>query len=237
MTGFLVSLGWFPQLLTGALPDANRFPFGGQHALTTNGFHAFTLAAQQTSIPGANRLKQKRNSMKKLNIIKTLALVVGCAALVSSSAPSKGLPSHMRALFGNIGATFVIAPTDTPGVLLVTADEVGQSRATGNFTGTAQLQVQLAAPGSDQPSVLTGTATWMTSDGKSTIALSLTGTSTADPANPSVSNNRYEATITGGTGAFSGAKGSAVITEVLKFTSASTGTAGLAFAGHVVVPR
>ncbi len=175
--------------------------------------------------------------MKKLNLIKTLALVVGCAALVSSSAPSKGLPSHIRALFGNIGATFVIAPTETPGVLLVTADEVGQSCVTGNFTGTAQVHVQLPAPGSDEPSVLTGTATWTTSDGKSTITLSLTGTSTVDPANPSVMNNRYEATITGGTGAFVGAKGSAMITEVLKSTSASGGTAGLAFAGHLVVPR
>ncbi len=175
--------------------------------------------------------------MKKLNVIKTLALTIGCAALLASSAPSKNLPTHVRALVGNMGATFVMAPTETPGVFTVTADEIGQSCATGNFTGTAQLQVQMPAPGSAQPAVLTGTATWITTDGKSIITFSLTGTSTTDPANPLVGNNRYEATITGGTGAFAGAKGHAIVTEVLKFTSESGGTAALTIAGHLLIPH
>jgi hypothetical protein len=163
------------------------------------------------------------------------------AALLTLSTGAKGqagLPSNAALFLGNFGGTFVFAPADTSGLRFnVTADTIGRGSVLGNFTDRAQLLVQFPQPGSSQAIVLSGNGTMTTSDGKSTVNLSAMGTATPDPANPFIFNNNYQASITGGTGAFAGATGSANISEVIKFNSSfSGGIATLTFKGHVVTP-
>lgn len=175
--------------------------------------------------------------MKKLSLINRVAVAVSCATLLCLGVPlstADTLPVNSAALFGNIGGTFVLIPTSNPYVFNVTADTVGQGSVLGNFTDHAQLVVQFTSATS---AILTGGGTWTTSDGKSSVTLTVTGTATTDPANPFIFNNNYQATITGGTGAFAGATGSATVNEVIKFNSSfSGGLAALTFKGYVITP-
>jgi hypothetical protein len=84
----------------------------------------------------------------------------------------------------------------------------------------------------------TGTATWTTSDGKSTVNASVTFVTTPDPAgNPFIFNNTYQITITGGTGAFASATGSATANEAAKFKpDFSGGVWSITEKGYVVTP-
>ncbi len=168
-----------------------------------------------------------------------LALI--CAALALPGARTRAqssLPANAAAFSGNIGGSFVFSPADNSGLRFnVVADTAGQGSVLGNFTDHAQLVVQFPPPGSTQPITLTGSGTWTTSDGQSSVTLSVTGTATPDPANPFIFNNNYQATITGGTGAFAGATGSATVSEVVQFNSTLTGgSAALTFKGYVLTP-
>src|SRR6266571_8237541 len=100
--------------------------------------------------------------MSKPGLSKNLALAIVCAALSFTAArcTADNLPSNAAALFAHIGGSFVFTPTATQGVFDVTADGVGQASAVGNFTDHAQLQVIFPPPGSQQPVVGSGTATW-----------------------------------------------------------------------------
>jgi hypothetical protein len=181
--------------------------------------------------------------MKKLQIVKIAVLAIGCAALAFVPTQLKAadtIPANPNAaaLFASIGGSFVLTPTGTQGVFDITADGIGQGSAIGNFTDHAQLQVTFLPPGGPVVAVGTGTATWTTSDGKSTVNASVTFVTTPDPAgNPFVINNTYQVTITGGTGAFASAAGSATESEVAKFKpDFSGGTWSITVKGHVVTP-
>lgn len=180
--------------------------------------------------------------MKKLHFVKLAALATGCAVLAFGldqikAADAPPANSHAAALFASIGGSFVLTPTDTLGVFNVTADGIGQGSVVGNFTDHAQLQVIFPAPGSQQPVVGRGTATWTTSDGKSTLTISVTFTATPDPTNPFVFNNAYSLTITGGTGAFASATGSATASEAVMFKpDFSGGFWSLTVKGYAVTP-
>ncbi len=178
--------------------------------------------------------------MKSLRSYKKLVFTIACVALAFATPNNKAdsLPANAAALFGNLGGSFVFSPADTTGLRFnVTADTVGQGSVLGNLTDHAQLVVQFPLPGSSQPITLTGSGTWTTSDGQSSVTLTVTGTATPDPANPFIFNNNYQATITGGTGAFAGATGNATVSEVVQFNSTlSGGFAVLTFKGYVLAP-
>jgi hypothetical protein len=84
--------------------------------------------------------------------------------------------------------------------------------------------------------LLNGTGTLTSSDGTSTLTFSDTGIATPDPANPAFFNNNYQATFTGGTGAFASARGAAQINEVVKFNSQTAGTGTWTMKGYVITP-
>ncbi len=194
----------------------------------------------QETATGLAQLATHRWALNKLGA-GAAGLALLAAVLIIPSGGTKAqssLPTTAAALFGNVGGGFTFTPADASGLRFnVIADTVGQASILGNFTDHAQLVVQFPAPGSTQPITLTGSGTWTTSDGKSTVTLNVTGTATPDPANPYIFNNNYQATITGGTGAFAGATGSATVNEVVKFNSTLTGgLAALNFKGYVLTP-
>jgi hypothetical protein len=180
--------------------------------------------------------------MKKLQVLKITALAIGCAAqaFVLTEVEAADTPPaniNAAALFANIGGAFVFTPTSTAGVFNITADGIGQASVVGNFTDHAELQVTFPPPGSQQPVVGSGTATWTTSDGKSTLTINATFTAAPDPTNPLMFNNTYRLTITGGTGAFASATGSATASEAAMFKpDFSGGFWSLAVKGHAVTP-
>ena len=92
-----------------------------------------------------------------------------------------------------------------------------------------------ATPG--QPVVLNGTGTFTSIDGTKSLQFSVSGTATPDPANPGFFNASYQLTFIGGTGAYASASGAAVITEVVMFTSATTGTVAWNLNGYVITPK
>ena len=181
--------------------------------------------------------------MKKLQFVQIAALAIGCSAwsfvgteVKAADAPSPNI--NAAALFANIGGSFVFTPAGTPGLFNVTADGIGQASIVGNFTDHAELQVTLLPPGGPIVGFGTGTATWTTTDGKSTVTATLSFVILPDPAgDPLTVNNTYQATITGGTGAFASATGSATETAVARFKpDFSGGVWSLTVKGHVVTP-
>ena len=58
-----------------------------------------------------------------------------------------------------------------------------------------------------------------------------------NPANPKFFNAKYQLTFTGGTGAFASASGVGEITEVVMFTSQTTGTFTWTLNGLVTTPK
>jgi len=135
----------------------------------------------------------------------------------------------------NAGVTFALAPTTDPSRFTVTADGVVQVSLMGNCSEHADLVVQFpTAPG--QPITLSGSVTLTSSDGANSLKFNVTGTAAPDPANPGFLNNNYQATFTGGTGAFASAAGTAQISETTKFTSPATGTGTWTMKGYVVTP-
>ncbi len=191
----------------------------------------------QERATGITQLATHRLALHKLGAdMASLALLAFVLLIPGSGTKAQSsLPANAAALFGNVGGTFVMTPADNSGLRFnVVADTVGQASILGNFTDHAQLVVQFTSATS---AILTGGGTWTTADGQSTVTLTVTGTATPDPANPYIFNNNYQATITGGTGAFAGATGSATVSEVVKFNSTLTGgLAGLSFKGYVLTP-
>ena len=177
--------------------------------------------------------------MKKMNPIKKLALVVGCGAFALGTGQvnlADTLPANAAAIRANAGVTFTLAPTTDPSRFTATADGVVQVSLMGNCSEHADLVVQFpTAPG--QPITLSGSVTLTSSDGANSLKFNVTGIAAPDPANPGFLNNSYQATFTGGTGAFASATGAAQISETTKFTSPATGTGTWTMKGYVVTPR
>ena len=174
--------------------------------------------------------------MKKINCLKTAALV---AALIVSTGSLKAdfrPPVNIAPIFANAGVTAILTTTSTPGLFLASANGVVQTSLLGTCVENAQLQVQFPAT-PDRPVVLNGTGSFTSIDGTKSLQFSVSGTATPDPANPGFFNAKYQVTFTGGTGAFASASGGGEITEVVMFTSATTGTVTWTLKGLVITPR
>ena len=177
--------------------------------------------------------------MNKINRLKSAVVAVACAALIITTTSSKAdfRPQvNIAPIHANAGVTAVLAGTSDPLAFIATATGVVQTTLLGTCVENAQLNVRFPAT-PDQPVVLNGTGTFTSIDGTKSLQFSVTGTATPDPANPGFFNARYQLTFTGGTGAYASAGGAAVITEVVMFTSATTGTVTWNLNGYVITPR
>jgi hypothetical protein len=175
--------------------------------------------------------------MKKMTCFKS-ALAAACVALITTTDSLKAdlhlvniLPIH-----ANAGVTAVLAGTSTPGLFVATATGVVQTTLLGTCVENAINQVQFPAT-PDRPVVLNATGTFTSIDGTKSLQFTATGTATPDPANPGFFNSKYQVTFTGGTGAFASASGSAIISEVVMFTSPTTGTVTWNLNGFVITPK
>lgn len=181
----------------------------------------------------------KRNHMKKINCLKLAVLAAACIALIITADSSKAdlrPPVNIMPIHANAGVTALLTNTPEPGVFIAIATGVVQTSLLGTCVENAQLQVRFPAT-PDQPVVLTGTATFTSIDGTKSLNTSVSGTATPDPANPGFFNANYQVTFTGGTGPFASASGFGQITEVVMFTSPTTGTVTWTLNGLVITPR
>ena len=176
--------------------------------------------------------------MKKINRLNLTVLAAACLGLIITTVSLKAdfrgvniLPIH-----ANAGVTATLEGTSTPGLFIATATGVVQTTLMGTCVENAINQVQFPAT-PDQPVVLNATGTFTSIDGTKSLQFTATGTATPDPANPGFFNAKYQVTFAGGTGAFASASGSAVINEVVMFTSPTTGTVTWTLNGVVITPR
>jgi hypothetical protein len=177
--------------------------------------------------------------MKKISRLNFVVLVAACTALTITTTSLKAdwRPSvNIAPIHANAGVTAVLVPTSEAGVFTTTPTGVVQTTLLGTCTENAQLTVRFPAT-PDQPVVLNGTGTFTSIDGTKSLQFSTSGTATPDPANAGFYNAKYQVTFTGGTGAYASASGSAVITEVVMFTSATTGTVTWNLNGYVITPK
>ena len=177
--------------------------------------------------------------MKSLFPIHRTLLVLACVTIAFYQSPASArdlFPIRVTPILANAGSTATLTPTTNAGVFNASASGVIQSSTLGTFVNSAELEVRFPAS-TDQPITATGTATWTTIDGKSSLKWAVTGTATPDPANAGFLNVKYQLTVTGGTGIYASAKGAAEIEEVVMFTSAATATATWNMKGFLVTPR
>jgi hypothetical protein len=189
--------------------------------------------------PTKQKPVQKEIHMKKITRLNLAVLAAACAALITTTASLKAdfrPPVNIAPIHANAGVTAVLTNTSEPGVFIAIATGVVQTTLLGTCVENAQLQVRFPAT-PDQPVVLNGTGSFTAIDGTKSLQFAVSGTATPDPANPSFFNARYQLTFTGGTGAFASASGAAQITEVVMFTSPTTGTVTWNLNGLVTTPR
>ena len=176
--------------------------------------------------------------MKKINRLNLTVLAAACIATIITTASLKAdfHPVNILPIHANAGVTAVLVPTAEAGVFTTAPSGVVQTTLLGTCVENAQLTVRFPAT-PDQPVVLNGTGTFTSIDGTKSLQFNTTGTATPDPANPGFFNAKYQVTFTGGTGAFASASGAAQITEVVMFTSATTGTVTWNLNGFVITPK
>jgi hypothetical protein len=178
--------------------------------------------------------------MTKINLVKSLVLALGGAALVWASVTSRAgdtLPANAAALRANAGNKFALVPTANPYVLGHPVDGVAQVSLLGNchFHGEGEIHLP-TSPG--QPIVIVSTSPWAltASDGTNSLRFDVQGTATFDPVNPNFANLSYTATFVGGTGAFASATGNATFEVTAQFESALEGWATWTMKGYVITP-
>ncbi len=173
----------------------------------------------------------RRAALKKFRVgLAGLALALANLALNAQT-----LPANAAALRANAGNTFALSPTADPSVFKITADGVVEVSLMGNGTEHAELLVHFPAS-AGLPITLSGAVTLTSADGATMLKFTVTGTATPDPVNPAFFNNNYQATFTGGSGAFASASGAAAIAETAKFSSQAAGTGTWTMKGYVITP-
>jgi len=175
--------------------------------------------------------------MKKINRLNLAVLAAACLGLITTAslkADFRGV--NILPIHANAGVTAVLTNTSTPGLFVATATGVVQSSLLGTCVENALNQVQFPAT-PDQPVVLNATGSFTSIDGTKSLRFTASGTATPDPANPGFFNAKYQVTFTGGIGAFASAKGGGEITEVVMFTSPTTGTVTWVLNGLVITPK
>jgi hypothetical protein len=178
--------------------------------------------------------------MTKINLVKSLALALGGAALVwaGTSIPAADtLPANAAAIRVTTGNTFGLVPTADPYVFGHPVDGVAQVSLMGNchFHGEGTIYLPTSA---DQPIRILSSSPWTltSSDGANSLRFDAEGTATFDPANPLFANLIYKVTFVGGTGAFAGASGTGTMEVTAEFTSALGGLANWTLKGVVITP-
>src|SRR5262245_62408101 len=166
--------------------------------------------------------------MTKFSLFKQFSPALVFAALILT-----GNSTHAADIRVNAGTTWILGPTADPAVLTHTVDGIVQVSLLGNCTFHADVLVGLPA-GPGQPYTLSGTFTFTSADGTTTLNADAVGTATPDPANAGFLNFRYHVSFTGGTGSFAKARGEADSDGAALFTSASAGKATWTLKGHVL---
>jgi hypothetical protein len=172
--------------------------------------------------------------MNKFSRLNLAAFATACAALtLTTTTLNAGPLVNIQFFHATAGAT-VVSTNDpsTPGVLYATVTGVVQTFPLGNCVENAQVQAHFPANPTD-PVVLNGTATLTALNGTNSLILAVSGTALPDPANPFFYNAKYQITITGGTGAYAGAKGLAENIELVMFTSPLTATINWNMTGFI----
>jgi hypothetical protein len=166
--------------------------------------------------------------MSKLNLFKSIALALGCAALAVFTTSTQADP-----IKANAGTTFVLSPVPGhPEQLTHSIDGVVRVTIMGNSTFHGDVLIYLpTAPG--KPYGLVGTCRFTSADGATTLDAAVEGIGTLDPANPNFLNIHYEVKFTGGTGQMANASGRGEIDGFGMFTSETTGKATWLLTGNV----
>ena len=166
--------------------------------------------------------------MKKLNLFKHFGLALSCAALVLISNAAGAAEIH-----ANAGTTFDLIPTAEPGVFTHTVDGIAQVSPIGNCKVHMDVVARFPADPT-QPIALSGSLTFTSADGMTTLNGTVVGGATGDPANPQeFANFHYRIRFTGGTGELEGARGPGVIKGAGLFTSSSSGKSTWTLRGSV----
>jgi hypothetical protein len=182
--------------------------------------------------------QNERKPMKKLNLLRTLAFALTCAALAISRSQvgaNDGPPVNAAAIRVTTGNTFALVPTSDPNVFGHPVDGVAQVSLMGNchFHGEATIYL----PTTDGQAIrILSTSPWTltSSDGGNSLRFDTEGTATFDPVNPSFVNLTYNVTFVGGTGRFAQARGTGTIEVTAEFTSALGGLANWTLKGVVI---
>ena len=177
--------------------------------------------------------------MKLISHFNRTVLGLACTVLILTTPPLNAADRsrpNIAPIFANAGIKVDFTPTTDPSVLKATVKGVVQSSLLGTCIDDAELEARFpTTPG--QPVVVSGTATLTSIDGINSLKLTVAGTASPDPANPGFYNAKYQITITGGTGAYTSARGLAEINEVVMFTSPVTATATWNLKGFVITPQ
>ncbi len=176
--------------------------------------------------------------MKKLNLLRALALTLTCAALAISRSrvgADDGPPVNAAAIRVTTGNTFALVPTSDQNVFGHPVDGVAQVSLMGNchFHGEATIYLPTSA---GQPIRILSTTPWTltSSDGANSLKFDTEGTATFDPANPLFANLTYKVTFVGGIGRFARARGTGTMEVTAEFTSALGGLANWTMKGVVI---
>lgn len=179
--------------------------------------------------------------MKKLHLVRILALTLTCVALAVSRSKvgaDDGPAANAGAIRVTTGNTFALVPTSDPNVFGHPVDGVAQVSNMGNchFHGEATIYLPTAA---GQPIRIISSSPWTltSSDGANSLKFDTDGTATFDPANPLFANLTYKVTFVGGTGRFARATGTGTIEVTAEFTSVLGGLANWTMKGVVISPH
>ena len=156
---------------------------------------------------------RKTTNMKSLNLFKKLGMAIVCAVLMFAS--NSATAADIRA---NAGTTFTLTSTTDPSVFTHEINGVAQVSLLGKCTFHGDVVGRFPAT-AGQPIALTGNFTFTTADGATTLSAAVEGAATPDPANPSFLNFHYDVTFTGGSGAFTNARGRADIDGFGQYTA------------------
>jgi hypothetical protein len=180
--------------------------------------------------------------MKQHNIIKAIALTLGCAALAVTALPSKADRSDNRGprahlVQAHAGTTFTpLAPIEfdaqgNPIKFNHTVDGVVRVSLLGNCT--VHLDV-IAVPRPDGTFGLSGTGQITSADGHTTLNADVEGGTSPEPDNALMGNFHYDVKFTGGTGPMVNARGRADIEGFFLFNEGfDGGKATWVMQGHV----
>jgi len=173
-----------------------------------------------------------RSCLNRAALVAAGAALILTTAFVSAHDQQQGNVSPLRA---NAGLTVVATPASDPSVLKAKATGPVQTSLLGNCIENADIEAHFPTNPAD-PVAINGAVTLTSLDGATSLNLTVSGAATPDLANPYFYNAKYRVTITGGTGTYASARGSAELSELIMFTSPLTATVTWTMKGFVITP-